>query len=36
MVMIAYYLAFCLLCCVGLVLMIHRDRSRTEHTERPD
>ena len=36
MVLIAYYLAFCLLCCAGLVLMMRHDRSESERTIRPD
>jgi hypothetical protein len=33
MVLIAYYLVFCLLCCVGLVALMRRDKGRTEQRD---
>ncbi len=36
LILIAYYLVFCLLCCAGLVVLMRHDRSHAdsrEHTE---
>ena len=30
MILIAYYLVFCLLCCAGLVGLMRRDRRQTD------
>jgi flagellar basal body-associated protein FliL len=35
-VLIAYYLVFCLLCCAGLVAMMRHDRSHTDRSESTD
>ena len=36
MVLIAYYLAFCVFCCLCLVGLVHRDKVRTDHLEATD
>ena len=33
MVLIAYYLAFCVLCCAALMTLMHREKSRTEQRD---
>ena len=33
MVLIAYYLVFCLLCCAGLIAVMRRDKERTEQRD---
>ena len=29
MILIAYYLLFCVLCCAGLMGLVHRERSKS-------
>ncbi len=34
MLLIAYYLAFCVICCAILVGVMRRDKRRTDHSTR--
>ncbi len=36
MVLIAYYLAFCVFCCVCLLVLVRRDKGRTDHADATD